>query len=188
MESMIEKIKAIDDKLSMSVMKIHNPILNKIMLFMTFLGDAGKVWFLTIAVIVYFKRSVYIGTSLFLSLAVSFLSAEVVIKRIFERERPCNKIDEELLILKKIPNFYSFPSSHSATSFAMATAAFMLCGTGITVCVFVIALGIAFSRFYLQAHYMTDVICGIAIGIISGLLMVKFSYFIFNSINPSLVK
>ena len=185
---MIEKIKAIDDKLSMSVSKIHNPVLNKIMLFMTFLGDAGKVWFLVLAVIVYFKRSFYVGTSLFLSLAVSFLSAEVVIKRIFERERPCNKIDEKLLIMKKIPNFYSFPSSHSATSFAMVTASFLLCSTGVTICLFVIALGIAFSRFYLQAHYLTDVICGIAIGILSGVIMVKLAYVLFNSINPSLVK
>lgn len=185
---MIEKIKAIDDKLSMSVMKIHNPILNRIMLFMTFLGDAGKIWFLLIAIILYFKRSVYLGTSLLLSLGLAFLSAEVIIKRIFERERPCNKIAEELLIMKKIPNFYSFPSSHSATSFAVVTASFLLCSTWVTVGLFVIALGIAFSRFYLQAHYLTDVLCGIAIGILSGIIMVKLLYVIFNSINPSLVK
>lgn len=185
---MLEKIKAVDDKLSSSVAKIHNPILNKIMLFMTFLGDAGKIWFLMLAIVVYFKRSVYVGTSFFLSLAVSFLSAEVVIKRIFERERPCNKIDEKLLILKKMPKFYSFPSSHSATSFAMVTASFLLCGTGFTVIMLIIAIGIAFSRFYLQAHYMTDVVCGILIGIISGLLMVKLMYTVFNSINPSLIK
>ncbi|MBQ3691899.1 MAG: phosphatase PAP2 family protein [Clostridia bacterium] len=185
---MLDKIKAIDEKLSMSVAKIHNPVLNKIMLFMTFLGDAGKVWFLLIALTAYFKRSLYIGTSLFLSLALAFISAEVVIKRIFERERPCNKIAEELLIMKKIPNFYSFPSSHSATSFAMVTVTFMLCSTWVTVGVFIIAFGIAFSRFYLQAHYLTDVLCGIAIGIISGILMVKLAYVILNAINPSLVK
>ena len=185
---MLDKIKAIDEKLSMSVAKIHNPVLNKIMLFMTFLGDAGKVWFLLIALTAYFKRSLYIGTSLFLSLALAFISAEVVIKRIFERERPCNKIAEELLIMKKIPNFYSFPSSHSATSFAMVTASFFVCGTGITVFMLVIAIGISLSRFYLQAHYLTDVLCGIILGILSGVLMVRLTYVILNAINPILIK
>ena len=184
---MLEKIKAVDDKLSNSVSKIHTPYLNQIMLFMTYLGDAGKVWFLLIAVVAYCKRSVYIGVSLFASLLVSFLVAEVVIKRIFERERPCSKIDEELLILKKIPKFYSFPSSHSATSFAMVTASYLLCGTWFTVIMFVIALGVAFSRFYLQAHYLTDVLCGIIIGIICGVIMVRLMHLLFCSINPMLI-
>ncbi|MBQ3969421.1 MAG: phosphatase PAP2 family protein [Clostridia bacterium] len=185
---MLEKIKRIDDMLSNSVAKIHNPVLNKIMLFMTFLGDAGKVWFLMIAIVAYLKRSLYVGTSLFVSLAVAFLSAEVVIKRIFERERPCSKIDEELLILKKMPKFYSFPSSHSATSFAMVTASYLLCGTWITVVMLVIAVGVAFSRFYLQAHYLTDVICGIIIGIICAAVTVKLMYNLFYWINPALIK
>jgi len=184
---MLKKIKAVDDKLSNSVARIHTPYLNQFMLFMTFLGDAGKVWFLFIAVVAYFKRSLYVGTALFMSLLVAFLSAEVIIKRIFERERPCSKIDEELLILKKMPKFYSFPSSHSATSFAMVTASYLLCGTWFTVIMFIIALGVAFSRFYLQAHYLTDVICGIIIGIICGFFMVKLVYWIFYSINPMLV-
>lgn len=170
---MLEKIKAIDDKLINFVKKLHNPVLNRIMLAMTFLGDQGKIWFLILALIIYFKRSLYIGVSFFSALAVSWILAEVIIKRIVARVRPCHKIDEENLILKKIPKFYSFPSSHAATSFAMCTVSFMLCGTWLTVVMFIIALGISLSRFYLQAHYMTDVVCGIAVGIIIGILAVK---------------
>ena len=154
----------------------------------TFLGDAGKVWFLTIAVIVYFKRSLYVGLSLFWSLGISFILAEIVIKRIVARVRPCHKMDEENLILKKMPKFYSFPSSHSATSFAMVTASFFLCGTWTTCAILLIAVGISFSRFYLQAHYLTDVLCGIILGIISGAVVVKFFYVLFNSVNPNMIK
>ena len=106
------------------------------------------------------------GTTFFSALAISWLFAEVIIKRMVARVRPCHKIEEENLILKKVPKFYSFPSSHSATSFAMCAVSFYLCDTWVTLIIFVIALGISFSRFYLQAHYMTDVVCGIVLGII----------------------
>lgn len=185
---MLEKLKRIDDKLSSSVTKIHNPVLNKIMLLMTFLGDQGKIWFLFIAIVSYAKRSLYISTAFFFSLLVAFLSAEVVIKRLVERERPCSKIDKELLLLKKVPQFYSFPSSHSATSFAMATASFMLCGMGFTVTMMVIAVGVALSRFYLQAHYLTDVLCGIVIGILCTVITIRITHAIFFAINPALIK
>lgn len=185
---MLEKIKKIDDELVESVAKLHTPFLNRIMLFLTFLGDQGKVWFLIIAIIVYVKRSSYLGTSLFCSLAIAFISAEIVLKRLVARVRPCHKLDEEMIVMKKMPRFYSFPSSHSATSFAMFTASLFLCGTGITLIIFVIALGISFSRFYLQAHYLTDVLCGVALGVLSGLIAVKLIYMIFNSVNPLLIK
>ncbi len=181
---MLEKIKAVDDNLINSVSKLHNPVLNKIMLAMTFMGDQGKVWFLVLAIILYFKRSLYIGVSFFSALAVSWLFAEIIIKRIVARVRPCHKLDEENLILRKMPKFYSFPSSHSATSFAMCTVSFFLCGTWVTVFMFLIALGISFSWFYLQAHYMTDVVCGILLGIIIAILAVKITAMIMSPIVP----
>ena len=181
---MLEKIKAVDDKLINSVSKLHNPVSNKIMLIMTFLGDQGKVWFLVLALLLYFKRSLYVGVSFFSALAVSWLFAEIIIKRMVARVRPCHKIDEENLILRKIPKFYSFPSSHSATSFAMCTVSLFLCSTWVTVLMFVIALGISFSRFYLQAHYMTDVVCGILLGVIIAILAVKITAAIMSPILP----
>ena len=50
----------------------------------------------------------------------------------------------------------------------------------------VIALGISFSRFYLQAHYLTDVICGIILGILIAVIAVVVNYRIMNAINPLL--
>lgn len=185
---MLEKIKSFDDRLIEKIGKLHTPLMNKIMLFMTFLGDGGKIWFFIIAVILYFHRSVYLGTALLLSLGVGILTAEGIIKRIVCRVRPCHKMDEDELILKKMPHFYSFPSSHSATSFAVTTASFMLCNHWVALFMLCIALGIAFSRFYLQAHYLTDVICGVALGIVCGIITVKLVYVVLNSINPALIK
>lgn len=186
---MFEKIKSIDEKLIQSVTRLHNPILNRIMLFMTFLGDAGKIWFLVIAVNIFFRRSLYVGLSLCAGMGFTFLMAEIIIKRIVCRVRPCHKIDEHMLILKKMPTFYSFPSSHSATSFAMVTVSFLIYNPWfVSVAMLIVASGIAFSRFYLQAHYLTDVICGIVIGIVIAMISVRGVYLILNAINPSLIK
>lgn len=185
---MLDKIKAVDDKLISSVAKLHNPMMNRIMLLMTFLGDGGKVWFFIIFLIFLAKRNVVVLLSQLFSMGLAILMAEGIVKRIVCRVRPCHKIDEGLLLLKKIPHFYSFPSSHSTTSFAMATATTMLCAHWLAGVVLIIAAGIAFSRFYLQAHYLTDVLCGTALGIVCGFVVVKSVYLIAASINPMLIK
>lgn len=185
---MLKKIKEADEMLIEMVGKIHKPFLNKVMLAMTFLGDGGKVWFLLIALFFYVQRSVIVCVSQFVSLSLAFILAEIIIKRIVCRVRPCHKIDEKMLILKKMPQFYSFPSSHSATSFAMLTATCILGNAWVSVIAFVIACGVAFSRFYLQAHYLTDVICGILIGILCGVIGVVVVQQIAYAINTAYVQ
>ena len=102
------------------------------------------------------------------------------------RVRPCHKIEQDTLILKKIPKFYSFPSSHSATSFAMFTVSVVFCPLWATMVMLVIAIGISFSRFYLQAHYLTDVICGIVVGVLIAVIAVAVNNHIMSAVNPML--
>lgn len=184
---MLNKIKSIDDRLIALVGKLHTPVLNKIMLFITFLGDGGRVWFLIIGLYFIVTRQVLPSICMLFGLGIGILTSEAIVKRIFCRVRPCHKIDEEMLILKKMPHFYSFPSSHSCTSFTMVSVSFAFCNTWVACTVLVIALGIAFSRFYLQAHYLTDVVCGILLGIICGAITVKLVFLAASSINPAFV-
>ncbi len=185
---MLNKIKVTDDKLIEKVAVLHRPFLNKFMRFLTFLGDQGKIWIAIWAVIFYVSRSIYVGVSILVSVLFAFVSSEVIIKRIVGRVRPCHKIDEENLVLKRIPKFYSFPSSHSATSFAMVTLTLMHCSLWTTLIVLVLAIGISFSRFYLQAHYLTDVVCGIVIGIVCSFAMYKIIEAVFYAVDPALIK
>lgn len=185
---MLDKIKKRDDELIRKVACLHRPWLNSLMRFLTFLGDQGKIWFLILALICLFKRSLYVSVSMLVSVLFAFISSEVIIKRIVGRVRPCHKLDEDELILKKIPKYYSFPSSHSATSFAFLTLTMMHCGLWTILIVLVLAVGISFSRFYLQAHYFTDVTCGILIGITFSFAMYKVVYHVFYAIDPALIK
>jgi membrane-associated phospholipid phosphatase len=71
-----------------------------------------------------------------------------------------------------ISGFDSFPSGHSATSFAVA-AVTACCFPKIRWHIFVVASGIAASRVLLGSHYPSDVAAGMVLGIVTGNLVVK---------------
>ena len=185
---MLEKIKAADDRLIEKVAVLHRPYLNSLMRFLTFLGDQGKIWIVVWAFVIFTTRSLYVALSVLISVLFAFVNSEVIIKRIVGIVRPCHKIDEENLVLKRIPKYFSFPSSHSATSFAMLTLIMLHCELWLTIIVLILAIGISFSRFYLQAHYLTDVVCGILIGITFSFAMYKIIEAVFLAVDPSMIK
>ena len=75
----------------------------------------------------------------------------------------------ELTLLVKAPTDFSFPSGHTAASFAAAAALlFSKCRGWIPA--LVLAILIALSRLYLYVHYPTDVLAGVAVGFLCGFL------------------
>jgi undecaprenyl-diphosphatase len=88
---------------------------------------------------------------------------------VFGRIRPFD-VNTTIELLIRKPRDYSFPSGHTAVSFAVATSLY-LCGYNrLCILAFVIAAMIAFSRMYLYVHYPTDIIGGVVVGIVSGYL------------------
>lgn len=84
----------------------------------------------------------------------------------------------ELLVAEN--EIYSFPSGHTASSFAAATVIglkykFKIKGKGYRLIypLLVFAAVIGFSRIYIGVHYPLDVIFGALIGIISALIVLK---------------
>ena len=72
--------------------------------------------------------------------------------------------------LVAIPHSHSFPSGHTATSFAGATALSLLYPRG-TPAFFVLAAAIAYSRLYVGVHFPLDVAGGVVIGVATALLL-----------------
>jgi membrane-associated phospholipid phosphatase len=69
-----------------------------------------------------------------------------------------------------IPHSHSFPSGHTATSFAGATALSLLYPRG-TPAFFLFAAAIAYSRLYVGVHFPLDLAGGAVIGVATALLL-----------------
>ncbi|APH18584.1 phosphatase PAP2 family protein [Clostridium botulinum] len=144
---------------------IANDFLDKIMIFITSIGNLGLIWIAISVLLLISKKYRRVGMLCIASLILSSLIGEVVLKNLVQRGRPFTAI-EGINLLVKAPKSFSFPSGHTASSFAVAT----VIGRKIKnfkLPIYILAFAIAFSRLYLYVHYPSDVLVGILIGIVS---------------------
>ena len=92
-------------------------------------------------------------------------SASLFLKHTCRRARPAGGTNSGRIVA---PNKYSFPSGHTTTAFALATIA-VNHWPGIAPALWVCAGCIAVSRAVLGFHYLSDVIAGAGLGMLSGL-------------------
>ena len=102
---------------------IHTPVLDKLMVGVTFLGDAGWFWIALGVLLLFTKKYRKTGILILTALCFSALFANLMLKPLVARERPC-WINESVHLLVAMPKDYSFPSGHTQASFASATAIF----------------------------------------------------------------
>lgn len=144
---------------------LHTPLLDRIFVFITHLGDKGLLWIILGLILVFIPKYKKAGYCVLLALLINLIICNITLKPLFARVRPYEYVEGLRLLIEK-PHDFSFPSGHSAASFAAATAMhFNFKKWGIPF--LVIAFLIAFSRLYLHVHFPSDVIFGILLGILS---------------------
>lgn len=149
------------------IQSMRTPIGDVVIPFITKLGDAGMIWILLSVVLLLIPRTRKSGAILAVALCVDVVLCNGILKNLFRRIRPCD-VNTSIQLLVTRPDDFSFPSGHTAASFA-AVAALMLAGEKkLWIPALVLAVFIAFSRLYLYVHYPTDILGGIAVGIFAG--------------------
>lgn len=150
---------------------LSNTLLDKIMPLFTHLGDAGIIWILIAVYLLIMKKYRKYGIMMVLALILDFLLCNILLKEIVGRARPFEVRPYIDIIINK-PQDPSFPSGHTAISFAAASVLFYMDKrTGIFS--IIIASIIAFSRLYLYVHYPTDVLSGIIVGVLCGVISIN---------------
>ena len=142
--------------------------LDSFILALSYVTTSGIIWVIAGIIMLFFRKMRTSGVIMLSSLAVVFLTGDVLLKHLITRSRPFTNIDITLLI--KPPSSSSFPSIHSALAAASTTMLLTrnkmlgFIATVITIC-------IAFSRLYLYVHYPTDVFAGLILGVLCALII-----------------
>lgn len=148
---------------------LHNPFLDKLMLFFTHLGDQGFIWVCLCLILLIIPKTRKTGVILFIALLIDTLVCNVFLKNFFMRPRPCT-INPNITLLIPQPQDYSFPSGHTAASFTVVSVLYLLKQKKLFIFSLVLACFIAFSRMYLYVHYPSDILGGVIVGFLCGLL------------------
>ena len=155
---------------------LNSKLVNDVFNFITDFGESQ--WYLIAGVLLFaaFRKSnpgrAYSGLFLSLSVAVSGVGADII-KDFAGRARPSIYFSEQLYGFNSFHYEYewtSFPSGHAATAFSAAIVLATLYPRWRILFLFSGAL-IAFSRILLTQHYISDVIAGSWLGIVSSILL-----------------
>lgn len=142
-----------------AINNMHGPILDKIMVVLTTLGDAGIIWIILALILICIKKTRKCGVLILLALITGLILGNGILKNLVARSRPC-WIDNSIALLIPNPHDYSFPSGHTLASFEAAIMIFLHNKKWGSVAL-AIALLISFSRMYLFVHFPTDILGGI---------------------------
>ncbi|MCF8319082.1 MAG: phosphatase PAP2 family protein [Sphingobacteriaceae bacterium] len=150
----------------------HTPSLDYFFILFTNLGDGKFALALCILALVLYKKKIY-ALSLLYAFIVSGIVAQIL-KRLVDTPRPKLYFNHgeftQFIDGIEIATQHSFPSGHTATAFAMATAIIMLMKSRKwQIQILAVATLVGFSRIYLGQHFLLDVLVGALIGCISGM-------------------
>ena len=173
---MIDFIVSIDKEILCFIQEfLRCDFLNKIFSFITSLGNGGFIWIVISIILLIPKKTRKVGVLSICSLLLCYVTNDLIIKKLVARERPFNQFSELIPLIKK-PVDFSFPSGHSASSFASAGILFRYLDKKYGI--IVLAALIAFSRLYLGVHFPSDVIAGIIMGLLSSYIISKLEKYI----------
>ena len=139
----------------------------------TSLANDGWFWIALSIILLIPKKTRKAGIAALLALLINLFFTNIALKNFVARTRPYDVIVGLEVLIKKLSSF-SFPSGHTACSFAAAFAYYKcLPEKKWGVAALILAGLIGFSRLYVGVHYPTDVLGGAAVGMFAAWIASK---------------
>jgi undecaprenyl-diphosphatase len=165
---MIESLLHWDAALRTWMATHHAPWLDTPMWLLSLFGVGAAIWIGIAGVMAaWASRLKPAAWQLLLALLLAQLIVDHGLKPLVARDRPF-VADITSRVVGYQPTTHSFPSGHTASSFAAATVLSFAVRGGSLVAVWLLAAGISFSRIYIGVHYPLDVAAGAVLGVALG--------------------
>ncbi|MGB7708513.1 MAG: phosphatase PAP2 family protein [Microcoleus sp.] len=159
---------AFDTSILLDLRKLHTPLLDRVMLSFTFLGEPNLLLVICLSLgIVLLARNHRSEAATIAIAGAGGIGLNILLKQLFARARP-------LLWDRTVDvRFYSFPSGHAMMSMVIygllgyfLASRFPRWRVGIFSLTLVLIAAIGFSRLYLGVHWPTDIIAGYTAGLV----------------------
>lgn len=141
----------------------NDELVQDILVLITRLGDMGAIWVAPGVALACTKEHRREGIEMLSTLGACGIINSLIIKNIVDRSRPFD-VHLWLDVLVNKPTDFSFPSGHTASSFAAAYFIQKTYGKKLGIPAYMLATGIGLSRVGVGVHYPSDVIAGAAVG------------------------
>ena len=155
--------------------------LNKII---TLLGEKGILFFLLAVVLMLFPRFRRTGVCMFGAVCCGALITNIILKDQIARPRPFETVDQFRqwweFIGAPAEDGFSFPSGHVKAAAAGVTSLCLMRGKRWFIPGAIWVLLMMFSRNYLMAHYPSDVLFALLVGVFSGFVAALITQLIFR--------
>lgn len=155
----------IDHNILLALQAVRTPLLDTALSFVTSLGDKGFIWILLSVLLLCKKDTQRTGVLCVLALLGSLFFNNMILKNLVGRLRPFDRYEDIIPLIMR-PGGFSFPSGHTSSSFAAAGVLYAKLPGRYGVLAIVFAALIAFSRLYVGVHYPSDVLAGMATGLV----------------------
>ena len=127
------------------------------------------IFLLSFILINFKKQGIYMVLAIILSVGLADATSSHLIKKTVKRLRPCKVMEQpnEINLRIRCGSGYSFPSSHAANHFAMASILIFIFGKKyrwIKYALLFWVFSISYAQIYVGVHYPLDILAGAILG------------------------